>query len=190
MPRSGPRRRTTAMPTSTTQAGAAPASTSRGSAMSRRPTRIHPRLCLRGLHRTPGMAGAKRRRDDDWRGAQGHADASGAVVDLHGSVRRVPAAAREPGVAEPSRRRTKWGMPTLDIDMAYGPNELVMRHDMEGSGRRDAAGGRVPVGRRLQQPATSRRGDPRDGHGADGPRSEDIGAQRASTSATTRATCS
>ncbi len=67
---------------------------------------VHPRLCLRGLHRTPGMAGAKRRHDDDWRGAQGHADASGAVVDLHGSVRRVPAAAREPRVAEPSRRRT------------------------------------------------------------------------------------
>ena len=27
----------------------------------------------------------------------------------------------------------KWGMPTLDIDMAFGPNELTMRKDMEAS---------------------------------------------------------
>jgi choline dehydrogenase-like flavoprotein len=27
----------------------------------------------------------------------------------------------------------KWGMPTLDIDMSYGPNELTMRKDMESS---------------------------------------------------------
>jgi len=27
----------------------------------------------------------------------------------------------------------KWGMPTLDIDMTYGPNEMVMRKDMEAS---------------------------------------------------------
>ena len=31
------------------------------------------------------------------------------------------------------QKKDKWGMPTLDIDMAYGPNELVMRTDMEGS---------------------------------------------------------
>jgi len=27
----------------------------------------------------------------------------------------------------------KWGMPTLDIDMTYGPNEMTMRKDMEAS---------------------------------------------------------
>jgi choline dehydrogenase-like flavoprotein len=31
------------------------------------------------------------------------------------------------------QKKDKWGMPTLDIDMTYGPNELVMRTDMEGS---------------------------------------------------------
>jgi choline dehydrogenase-like flavoprotein len=30
-------------------------------------------------------------------------------------------------------KKDKWGMPTLDIDMTYGPNELAMRPDMEGS---------------------------------------------------------
>ena len=30
-------------------------------------------------------------------------------------------------------KRDKWGMPTLDIDMSYGPNELAMRTDMERS---------------------------------------------------------
>jgi glucoside 3-dehydrogenase (cytochrome c) catalytic subunit len=30
-------------------------------------------------------------------------------------------------------KKDKWGMPTLDIDMTYGPNELAMRTDMEGS---------------------------------------------------------
>jgi len=30
-------------------------------------------------------------------------------------------------------KRDKWGMPTLDIDMAYGSNELVMREDMQAS---------------------------------------------------------
>ena len=37
-------------------------------------------------------------------------------------------------------KRDRWGMPTLDIDMAYGPNELAMRKDMEASARRDAEG--------------------------------------------------
>jgi choline dehydrogenase-like flavoprotein len=27
----------------------------------------------------------------------------------------------------------KWGMPTLDIDMSYGPNEAAMRKDMQAS---------------------------------------------------------
>jgi choline dehydrogenase-like flavoprotein len=30
-------------------------------------------------------------------------------------------------------KRDKWGMPTLDIDMTYGPNEMTMRMDMEAS---------------------------------------------------------
>jgi choline dehydrogenase-like flavoprotein len=30
-------------------------------------------------------------------------------------------------------KKDKWGMPTLDIDMTYGPNELRMRKDMEAS---------------------------------------------------------
>jgi glucoside 3-dehydrogenase (cytochrome c) catalytic subunit len=30
-------------------------------------------------------------------------------------------------------KKDRWGMPTLDIDMTYGPNELAMRTDMEGS---------------------------------------------------------
>ena len=30
-------------------------------------------------------------------------------------------------------KKDKWGMPTLDIDMTYGPNELTMRKDMEAS---------------------------------------------------------
>jgi choline dehydrogenase-like flavoprotein len=30
-------------------------------------------------------------------------------------------------------KRDKWGLPTLNIDMAYGPNELAMREDMERS---------------------------------------------------------
>ncbi len=30
--------------------------------------------------------------------------------------------------------RDRWGMPTLDIDMEYGPNEMTMRKDMEASG--------------------------------------------------------
>jgi choline dehydrogenase-like flavoprotein len=28
-------------------------------------------------------------------------------------------------------KKDKWGMPTLDIDMIYGPNEMAMRKDME-----------------------------------------------------------
>ena len=38
---------------------------------------------------------------------------------------------RENTVSLNHEKRDKWGMPTLDIDMAYGPNELVMRDDME-----------------------------------------------------------
>jgi len=30
-------------------------------------------------------------------------------------------------------KKDKWGMPTLDIDMTYGPNEMTMRKDMEAS---------------------------------------------------------
>jgi choline dehydrogenase-like flavoprotein len=30
-------------------------------------------------------------------------------------------------------KKDRWGMPTLDIDMQYGPNELAMRKDMEAS---------------------------------------------------------
>ena len=26
-------------------------------------------------------------------------------------------------------KRDNWGLPTLDIDMAYGPNELAMRKE-------------------------------------------------------------
>jgi choline dehydrogenase-like flavoprotein len=40
---------------------------------------------------------------------------------------------RENTVSLNHEKPDKWGMPTLDIDMAYGPNELVMRDDMEAS---------------------------------------------------------
>src|SRR5690606_21032119 len=30
-------------------------------------------------------------------------------------------------------RKDRWGLPTLDIDMAFGPNEFAMRKDMEGA---------------------------------------------------------
>ena len=40
---------------------------------------------------------------------------------------------RENRVSLNRDKRDKWGMPTLDIDMRYGPNELAMRPDMEAS---------------------------------------------------------
>jgi glucoside 3-dehydrogenase (cytochrome c) catalytic subunit len=40
---------------------------------------------------------------------------------------------RENKVSLDHAKRDKWGMPTLDIDMRYGPNELAMRVDMEHS---------------------------------------------------------
>jgi len=40
---------------------------------------------------------------------------------------------RESQVSLNHSKRDQWGMPTLDIDMRYGPNELAMRPDMEAS---------------------------------------------------------
>lgn len=40
---------------------------------------------------------------------------------------------RENRVSLNHDKRDKWGMPTLDVDMSYGPNELAMRADMEES---------------------------------------------------------
>ena len=70
---------------------------------------------------------------------------AGAVVDLHGGVRRVPAAARE-RVSLNHGKKDKWGMPTLDIDMALRSERAAScGKDMEALRRRDAAGGRVAV---------------------------------------------
>ncbi len=41
--------------------------------------------------------------------------------------------ARENRVTLNREKKDQWGLPTLDIDMQYGPNELAMRKDMEAS---------------------------------------------------------
>ncbi len=71
----------------------------------------------------------------------------------------------------------KWGLPVLAIDCAIGENEQLMRRDMmndmaemlEASGVKDV--------RVLRQRLLPGHGHPRDGHGAHGPRSEDVGAE-------------
>ena len=72
----------------------------------------------------------------------------------------------------------KWGLPVLAIDCATGENERLMRRDMmndmaemlEAAGVKD-----VSV---YDNGYFARHGHPRDGHGAHGPRPEDVGAER------------
>ena len=148
------------------------------------PPGLHARVRLRGLHRAAGVAGAGR-----------SARASRTVTCR--SARRSRTSLTRPGpwwvyleafgeclprrenkVSLNHDKRDKWGMPTLDIDMSYGPNELAMRKDMERSAVEmlEAAGLQTVKG--FRHDAAPRRGDPRDGDRAHGEEPARLGRQR------------
>ena len=76
-------------------------------------------------------------------------------------------------------RTDAWGLPVLAIDCETGENERLMRRDMmnDMAEMLEAAG--VKRRARQRQRLLPGHGHSRDGHGAHGPRSEDVGAQRA-----------
>ena len=87
-------------------------------------------------------------------------------------------------------KKDKWGLPVLAIDCATGENERLMRKDMmnDMAEMLEAAG--VKNVRVVRQRLLPGHGHPRDGHGAHGTRSEDLGAQRAQPGVGLRRTCS
>ena len=87
-------------------------------------------------------------------------------------------------------KKDKWGLPVLAIDCATGENERLMRRDMmnDMAEMLEAAG--VKRRARVRQRLFPGHGHPRDGHGAHGPRSEDVGAERAQPGVGLPRTCS
>ena len=75
-------------------------------------------------------------------------------------------------------KKDAWGLPVLAIDCETGENERLMRRDMmnDMAEMLEAAG--VERGAGLRQHLVPGDGHPRDGHGAHGPRPEDLGAER------------
>ena len=76
-------------------------------------------------------------------------------------------------------KKDKWGLPVVAIDCATGENERLMRRRHDERHGRDARGDRRQERARLRQHLVPRHGHPRNGDGANGPRPEDIGAERA-----------
>ena len=75
-------------------------------------------------------------------------------------------------------RMDKWGLPVLAIDCATGENERLMRRDMMNDmAEMLEAAGATDV-QCLRQRLCARHGHSRNGDGADGPRPEDVGAER------------
>ena len=95
-------------------------------------------------------------------------------------------------------KKDKWGLPVVAIDCATGENERLMRADMMNDMAEMLEATGVKDVRVVRQHLVPGHGHPRDGHGAHGPRPEDVGAERAqpgvglhrtSSSPTARAWC-
>ncbi len=76
-------------------------------------------------------------------------------------------------------KKDKWGLPVLKIDCATGENERLMRKDMIADMAEMLEQAGAKASQDLRHRVLSGHGDPRDGHGAHGARSEDFGAQLA-----------
>ena len=87
-------------------------------------------------------------------------------------------------------KKDKWGLPVLAIDCATGENERLMRARHDERHGRNARGHRRQGRARVRQRLLPGHGHPRDGHGAHGPRPEDLGAQRAQPGVGLHRTCS
>ena len=72
-----------------------------------------------------------------------------------------------------------WGMPIIQLSMTYRDNERAMAQQMMDDAVEMMQAAKLENVTGLQQPGDAGQRDPRDGHGAHGPRSEDLGAERA-----------
>ena len=83
-----------------------------------------------------------------------------------------------------------WGIPRFNISMSYRDNERAMAQQMmeDAVEMLKAAEAREREG--IQSSRDARQRDPRDGHGAHGAGSEDLGAELHATSCTPCRTCS
>ncbi len=80
--------------------------------------------------------------------------------------------------------RDKWGLPVVVFDAEIRDNEKKMRIDMANDAKEMLEAAGLKNGADLRQGIAPRHGDPRDGHRAHGPRSEDLGAECALTRST------
>src|SRR5690606_28522137 len=142
----------------------------------RRPPRVPARLRLSG-QREPAGLGARRRRARHRRGVQGPDDRAGRLAHRRDGVRRDAAESRESRHPRRDDARQMGAPGARDRLRARRERAAdAARHD-ERHGR-DARGGRRAERADVRDGLRARHGHPRDGHGADGPRSAHVGAER------------